>query len=475
MAAFWTVILKNNSGSTIVLEDFGVEIANIDQYIISDYFDYSDIADSKELDGYVALGLGGLVINDGTVDLDEVDGVNYIKRDNIHNDLETHYTKTELVTPETGGLVDWTNIANAPSFGSPTWIEPALYRVTAISATEPVAPATGDVYIDTDDQHYYKWDGTQWVDEGSAASGDRVIDLSTSPQLVNTFDGASTWTPAAEEVDNTAIMINDDGDGKNAQYVYSEESSTWIKIADVDFEDHLNGGPSKHDASEIDVEGTYSNLPSAPSDLETVIGDINTQMTEALDNNTLDGAYNEGGAGAGRIIGTDSGPVEFDSETATSAPVRVVPKASLPTTALADGQMAVVDGIMYIYDATRSKWLSVQRQFLVFGRKGVTKNQYINFAAGTLSSNNSGYRIPRASVIVSMSGQLDVSGTCDLHVRKNDAATNVATLPIATATGASDISTNVSLNVGDFLQSFCSVAVGDVNDPMFIVEIAYTI
>jgi len=469
---FWTVILKNDSGSTVILEDFGVEIANTNQYTISDYFDYSDIADSKELD--TLIGAGTLVINNGITDFTSVDGVNYIKRDNIHNDLETHYTKTELNTSGGGSVVHWDNIINAPSFGSPTWIEPVLYRVLDISSAAPATPLMGDVYVDTDDQHYYKWDGSVWQDDGSASTDDRVVDLSNGTQNVAVFDGTTTWADQGQSDDNSAVMVNDDGDGKNAQYVYSTETNVWIKIADVDFEDHLNGGPNKHDASEIDVEGqTYINLPSAPSDLETVIGDIDTQLTEALDNNTLDGAYNEGGAGAGRFIGADSGPVEIDTETSTTAPLRLVPKAALPSTALLDGQLAITDGLLFIYDSTRGKWLSVQRQFLVFGRKGRTKNQYINFAAGTLASNNSGYRLQRNATIVSLSGQLDASETCDIHLRRNDTGTNIVTLSISSATGNSDISVNTDINVGDFLQSYCSVAVGNVHDPMFIVEIAY--
>lgn len=467
---YWTVILKNGSGSTVVLEDFGIEILNGSQITLSDFFDYSDIADSKELDTFI--GNGDLVLNDGSTDLSAADGVNYIKRDNIHNDLETHYTKTELNTAGGGGVVDWANIINAPSFGSPTWIEPVLYMVTAISASPPPTPAVGDVYIDTDDQNYYKYNGATWTSIGSASADDRVVDLSVNPQTVAVFDGSTSWDAEPEEADNSAVMVNDDGDLKNAQYVYQTEDGTWTKIADVDFDDHLNGGPSKHDASEIDVEGTYSNFSNSPGDLETIIGDINTQMTEALDNNTLDGAYDEGGAGAGRIITADSGAVEIDTSAATTAPLRLVPKGSLPTTSLTDGQLAITDGILFVYDATRGKWLSVQRQFLVFGRRGNTRNQYLNFAAGTLPSNNSGYRMGRNVTIVSLSGQLDVSGSCDMHVRRNDVATNISSLTITTATGASDISVNVDVNANDFLQSFLSAA-ANVEDPMLVVEIAY--
>lgn len=465
----WTVIAKNNSGSTVVLSNLGTEILNGTQLTLSDFFEYSDISDDKELESFV--NNGDLVINNGSVDLSAADGVNYITRDNVYDDLTKHYTKGELTTPNTGGLVDWTNIANVPSFGSPAWVEPALYRVLDIVATPPASPNTGDVYIDTDDNHYYKWDGATWVDEGSASTDDRVINLANATENLYHFDGTA-WVDNGQSDDNNAIMINDDGDGKNSQYIYSTETNNWLKIADVDFDDHLNGGPNKHDASEIDVEGTYSNFPNSPSDLETIIGDINTQMTDALDNNTLDGAYDEGGAGVGRTITADAGPVVIDTDVATTAPLELKPKAALPTTGLQDGQFAVKDGILFIYDSTRTKWLSVQRETLVFGRRRKVKNQYLNFAVGNLASNNSGYRIPRDACIVSMTGQLDANGTCDMRVRRNDTATNIATLNINSTIGNIDVSTNVDINANDYLQSYLSAS-NRVDDPVMVIEIAW--
>ena len=464
----WIVIAKNNSGSTVVLSNLGTEILNGDQLVLSDFYEYSDITDDTELFGFVENG--DLVINDGNVDLSNLDGANFITRDNLFNDLEQHYTKKELTTANTGPLIDWSNITNVPSFGSPSWVEPVKLRITAISASAPASPALNDVYVDTDDNHYYKWDGATWVDGGSANTDDRVV-LLTGTQNIHHFDGAA-WVDDGVSADNITTMVNDDGDGKNSQYVYSTESSTWIKIADVDFDDHLDGAASKHDASEIDVEQSYSNLPSSPGDLETVIGDINTQMTEALDNNTLDGAYDEGGAGAGRTVIADSGPVVLDTGAATTAPIELKPKAALPTTGLQDGQMAVKDGMLFVYDSTRAKWLSVQRETLVFGRRRRVRNQYLNFAAGNLSSNNSGYRIPRDACIVAMSGQLDNSGTCQMRVRRNDTATNIATLSISSALGDSDISANIDINANDYLQSYLSAS-SRVEDPMFVIEIAF--
>ena len=74
-------------------------------------------------------------------------------------------------------------------------------------------------------------------------------------------------------------------------------------------------------------------------------------------------------------------------------------------------------------------------------------------------------------VITKITGQLDASGTCDIHIRKNDAAANIATLSISGATGDGN-TPMVNINANDFLQSFCENGT-NVEDPVVVVELAY--
>jgi len=134
--------------------------------------------------------------------------------------------------------------------------------------------------------------------------------------------------------------------------------------------------------------------------------------------------------------------------------------------------MAVKGGILCVYDGTRSKWVSVQRLFLVFGRKGNTSNQYLAFAAGSLVSINSGYRLAYDGTIVGITCQLDSSGTTNIRIRKNDSATNIATLSVTGALGATDNTLNIDFSANDYLQCYSDNA-STVEDPMVIVEIAY--
>jgi hypothetical protein len=61
------------------------------------------------------------------------------------------------------------------------------------------------------------------------------------------------------------------------------ESLDAAQAAQADIDAHTDGGANKHDASEIDVEGTYTNISTG--DLETAISDIDTDLTSKADRN----------------------------------------------------------------------------------------------------------------------------------------------------------------------------------------------
>jgi len=262
MASMWTLIIKNNGGSPITIEDLGITVPATSQITFSDQFDYEDIASSDDLRGEV--NSGNLVVNDGSSDLTSPNGVLYLTLYNAKETEDKFYPKTDLQTSGNSS-VHWDNITNAPSFGAVSWKDPVLARATTIAASPPGGAATGDFYIDSDDNHLYKYNGVTWDDQGAPTSGDRAIILDSTAQMVYEWGGTS-WDAQADNENGDAVMVNDDGDGKQAQYVYNESTLSWIKIADVDY-----GEP-----------------------------------------NDLDGAYDQGGAGAGRTINADSGAVKID-------------------------------------------------------------------------------------------------------------------------------------------------------------------
>ncbi len=420
--SMWTLILKNNSAVTArEIVDLGITVGTSSQITMSDQFTYNELAESDDLRDHVQNS--NLVVNDGSSDLDAINGVLYLTLYNAKEAEENFYTQTKLNTSGESA-VHWDNITNAPAFGSTTWLEPVICRVLTMASTGPAA-SEGDFFIDTDDDHLYKYVSSSWVDQGAPIAGDRSIILDSTAEMIYEWSG-SAWDAQADNDELDAVLLLDDGDSKQAQYVYEIGTLSWIKIADIDY-----GEP-----------------------------------------NTLDGAYDQGGAGAGRTIDADSGAVKIDVGAATNAPIELTEKSSLPTTGLAAGQMAVKDGILCVYDGTRSKWLSVQRVFLTFGRRGRTRNQHLNYGVGTLTSSESGYLIGKNATVVSMTGQLSSSGTVDLRLRKNDSVSNVETLSLAATDGDYDNTLNTDLTQGDYLQMFSDNAT-TVNAPVVIVEIAF--
>lgn len=88
---------------------------------------------------------------------------------------------------------------------------------------------------------------------------------------------------------------------------------------------HRDGGANKHDASEIDVEGTLTNAPSAPTDLETVLSEFDTNLQTAFvtvvptgsTQGDFETAVNAVDAlGGGRVL-LDSGTYNFGSTSST--------------------------------------------------------------------------------------------------------------------------------------------------------------
>lgn len=120
--------------------------------------------------------------------------------------------------------------------------------------------------------------------------------LTVSPQLGETIAGAASYTSTT--AGDVLTLVSD---GSN--YIASASSGGWVgtatsaldmggfnitNVGTVDGVDvstlnttvsgHLDGGANKHDASEIDVETARTYLGSTATDLESMLGEVNTNM-----------------------------------------------------------------------------------------------------------------------------------------------------------------------------------------------------
>ena len=211
----WQLQIRNDSTADVFIEDLGINVPAGDTIDFADQFTYPQISESDDL--RAAVSGGDLVLNGYDGDLSAADGLTYLEIVHIYYLEDNYYSKVELQTPG-DSIVDWENIVNVPPFGFFTWGEPVEARVLAIQAAPPANPSTYDFYVDTDDNHLYKWDGTAWVDSKLLVEGDRVIALdSTSENIFELTTG--TWVDQGQSTDNTAVIVNNDGEELPALYV----------------------------------------------------------------------------------------------------------------------------------------------------------------------------------------------------------------------------------------------------------------
>jgi hypothetical protein len=135
--------------------------------------------------------------------------------------------------------------------------------------------------------------------------------------------------------------------------------------------------------------------------------------------------------------------------------------------------LAIDNGILWIYDEGRGKWLSSFRSNFASGEKGRAKNKYLLLFDGQ-ASNLSGYRLTRDATITAVTAQTKSSETWTLHIRKNNDPTNIVSLSMSAAAGNHTGSANIDLVAGDRVQLYAeTTSFFGISDPTVWVEIAW--
>ncbi|CAL2105162.1 conserved hypothetical protein [Tenacibaculum sp. 190524A02b] len=170
-------------------------------------------------------------------------------------------------------------------------------------------------------------------------------------------------------------------------------------------------------------------------------------------------------------INTDSPQAYIDINSNTNVPLRLRPNTSTPT-GTNNGEFFVANnGLLHAFDATRSKWLSVDRFNVFWGRNSNnTTNQYLRQINGA-QSNNTGWRMIRNGTITAISVQGNINQTYTVEIRKNDTATVITSITVTNSQGNHDTTINIDFNEGDFLQ--CYLNGTSIDYPQVMVEIAW--
>lgn len=117
----------------------------------------------------------------------------------------------------------------------------------------------------------------------------------------------------------------------------------------------------------------------------------------------LDEAYDgKEGRGAGAKIQVDSGPVVLEASNGSPS-LKITPVDYYPDEEYVSGSEIVnYNGILYIYDASREAWVSLDRQTVSFGAKRAD-GVYLNLS--NFSSNMSGWPALRDGIILGITAQ----------------------------------------------------------------------
>lgn len=171
-------------------------------------------------------------------------------------------------------------------------------------------------------------------------------------------------------------------------------------------------------------------------------------------------------------IGTTSPTAKLDIDAAADAipALSIRPRATAPT-GTADGQIAMIDKSLYIYDTTRNKWLSSETVTVTWGNNGGNDDEFLDL--GNVGTLGSGIKMPQNGTIVYISAQSSGGvSTKGIEIRKNNPSSTINTFNLL-ANSYTNNSANLDFNAGDFLKIYVSSAGGDVNDPVVTLWIKW--
>jgi hypothetical protein len=133
-------------------------------------------------------------------------------------------------------------------------------------------------------------------------------------------------------------------------------------------------------------------------------------------------------------------------------------------------------GILGVYDKSnsRNKWLSVMREHMTFSGRNTKTNKNEYLWIDRVNSMQTGMRLLRDATLVGLSIESKDSDTYTLRIRKNNSATNLASLAVTGATGLQDITLNVDFSQGDEVQAYLESA-NNIEAPVARCEFAYRI
>ena len=296
-----------------------------------------------------------------------------------------------------------------------------------------------------------------WVIIKNTAGAKKIDDLSDAKVLNNSVYLGAGDGIGANGSRNTGVgagaLLNADGDQNIAMGYFAGGSLT----------DGSNNVLLGHGA------GSGSSTGITTGDGNILIGDGVLNSGQTVDNelNIGDAIYATGlyGATAKVGIGTNNPSAGLEILGAdTGAPVLELNPQSAPV-GTATGQLAVIGDLLYMYDATRSKWLSVESTALQFAKNNrqATTDEFLFFGGNLRDGTKSGALMPFDGTVVIVSARrADTDTSAETYlVSINGSTSSLPGNSIEFAAGSQSVngtSYNIDFNAGDFLNVYTSLS-----------------
>ncbi len=171
---------------------------------------------------------------------------------------------------------------------------------------------------------------------------------------------------------------------------------------------------------------------------------------------------------------TPNGQLTIDSGTTDLAPLELVPMAAVPTTNLSAGQFTVIGDEMYLYDSSRSKWLSVSTMQLAYTRAGNAVSNQNLYYGGRVANVNGGAIMPFNGTIVHISSNSSGgNATKRFEIRIRNGGANVSVDDFNLVGGIyTDLNQDIDFSIGDNINVRArDDGNGDVSNPSVILWI----
>jgi hypothetical protein len=137
--------------------------------------------------------------------------------------------------------------------------------------------------------------------------------------------------------------------------------------------------------------------------------------------------------------------------------------------------------LLFHYDDSRSKWLTVNKHSLNCGRSSITAGGTIYMRVGDAThSSTVGFKMDRNGTIIggSIQNVNIVTSVKNVEIRVNNSTINKVTLPISIGTSGTSLNNfNLDFNDGDLIQVVCvpGLTGSALSNGIAVVNIAYRI